>query len=267
MKLKVAQLVKEEEESAKSNLAIQKKEEEQKQALERKAAKAKKYQDKEEKKRVTAAKTQSFKKLEASPRKRVKKHSPASPTSSTSSAVTQGGHQKVKINEPRSIQKKLSDEFDAAIDLVDQEEDEEVTGIVTKGAYISKVFDSDSYTGRSIVADAKFVTESVEIDFSKEDAQHDFRVIFQKVTDTLLICNTTLDDLDAICFMKIIEDFKVSNFGHIFSETRFPKKAEHLEFLEVKLLVQCSLAIHRSKWKLPDTVWFDQPWNMGPDRE
>ena len=165
----------------------------------------------------------------------------------------------MKINEPPSIQKKLSDEFDAAIDLVEQEEDKEVTGIVTKGAYTPKVLDSNSNTDWSIVADAKFVTESVEIVFSKEDAQRDFRVLFQKVNSKILICNITPDNLDVICFVKIIKDFKVFNFGYIFSETGFPKKAEHPKFLEVKLLFRCTLAIRRSELKLPDTVWFNQP--------
>ena len=105
------------------------------------------------------------------------------------------------------------------------------------------------------------------MDFSKEDAQHDFRVLFQKVNNKMLICNTTPDNLDAICFVKINEDFKVSNFGHIFSETGFSKKAEHPEFLEVKLLFRCTLAIRQIELKLPDTVWFDQPWYMGPDWE
>ena len=57
-----------------------------------------------------------------------------------------------------------------------------------------------------------------------------------KVNGRILICNTTPDNLDVIRFVKIIEDFKVSNFGHIFSETGFPTKAEHPEFHEVKLL-------------------------------
>ena len=50
-----------------------------------------------------------------------------------------------------------------------------------------------------------------------------------------MLCNTTPDDLDAIRFLKIIEDFKVSNFGHIFSENGFPTKSEQPEFLRVKL--------------------------------
>ena len=53
---------------------------------------------------------------------------------------------------------------------MEQDEDEEITGIVTKGVYMPKDLDSDSHTGRSIVADAKFVTELGEMDFSKEDA-------------------------------------------------------------------------------------------------
>ena len=74
------------------------------------------------------------------------------------------------------------------------------------------------------------------MDFSKKGAQRNPRVLLQKVNDKVLIYKTTPNDLDAICFVKIIKDFKVSNFGHIFSKTRFPTKAEHPEFLEVKLL-------------------------------
>ena len=194
------------------------------------------------------------------------KRSPTSPTS-TSSVVTEGMYQKLKINEPPIIQKKLSDEFDALIGFMEQEEDTEVMGIVTKGAYTPKDLDSDSKTDWSIVADVKFVTELVEMDFSKEDTKCNFRVLFQKVTNKMVICNAILDNLDAICFVKTIEDFKVSNVGHIFSETGFPKKAEHPEFLGVKQLFRCTLAIRRSERKLPDTVWFDQPWHMGPDWE
>ena len=102
--VKVAQLAKNQEEVVKSNQEFQKKEEKQKQALQSKVAKVNKHQDKEEKKRVTAAKTQGFKKLEASPRLHVTKHTPTSPTS-TSSVATQGGHQNLKINDPPIIQK------------------------------------------------------------------------------------------------------------------------------------------------------------------
>ena len=156
----------------------------------------------------------------------------------------------MKISKPPSIKKKLSNKFNLAFDLVEKEEKEVVTGIVTKIVYTPKNLDRGNNTGPSIVADWKFITELVEMDFSKEDAQHDFRVLFQKVNNKMLICNTTPDNLDAICFVKINEDFKVSNFGHIFSETGFSKKAEHPEFLEVKLLFRCTLAIRQSEWKL-----------------
>ena len=111
----------------------------------------------------------------------------------------------MKIIEPPSIQKKLSDEFDVTISVREQEEDAEVTGIVIKGAYTPKELNSDSKTGRSIVAHAKFVTELVEKDFIKEDTN-------RKVTNKMAICNATIDDLNAICFVQIIKDFKVSNF-------------------------------------------------------
>ena len=147
--------------------------------------------------------------------------------------------------------------FDAVIGFMEQEKDEKITGIVTKGAYPPKDLDSDSNTGWSIVTGTNFFTESVEMDFSKENAQRDFRLIFQKVNNKMLICNIALNDLDVICFVKIIKDFKVSNFEHIFSETGSPKKAEHPEFLKVKLLFQCTLAIQQSEWKLLETIWFD----------
>ena len=168
--------------------------------------------------------------------------------------ATQRGYQKLKIIEPPGIKKKLRDEFDEAISVRVQEEDAEVTGLVTKGAYTPKDLDSDSKTGWSIVADAKFVTELVDMDFSKEGTNCDFKVLFQKVPNKINSCNATIDNLDAICFGKIIKDFKASNFGHIFSKTGFPKKADHLELIGAKHLFLCTLAIRRSKWELPDTV-------------
>ena len=113
----------------------------------------------------------------------------------------------------------MSTVFELVIDLAEQGEDQEATGIVTKGAYTPKDLNSDSNTGWSIVDGAKFVTELVEMDFSKEDTQCNPRVLLQKVNDKMLTCKTTPDNSDAICFVMIIEDFKVSNFGHIFSET------------------------------------------------
>ena len=73
--------------------------------------------------------------------------------------------------------------------------------------------------------------------------------------------------MDANRFVQIIKDFKVSYFGHIFSRTGFPKKAEHPEFIEVKQLFQCTLAIRRSKLNLQDIVWFDAPWQMEHDQQ
>ena len=84
------------------------------------------------------------------------------------------------------------------------------------------------------MANAKFVTELVEMDFSKGDTNHDHKVLFQKVTNKVVRCNNTIDNLNASCFVQIIKDFKVSNFGHIFSRPGYPKKAEQLEFIEAK---------------------------------
>ena len=77
----------------------------------------------------------------------------------------------MKINESFSIQKKLSEEFDAVIGFVEQEEDGEVTSIGTKEVYTPKDLDSDSKIGQSIVTNAKFITELVKIYFSKKDAE------------------------------------------------------------------------------------------------
>ena len=161
-----------------------------------------------------------------------------SPTSSVPLVVTQGGHQKAKINKLPSIQKQLSATFELAIGLEERSEDEEAAGIVKEGAYTPKDLerDRDSDTGRSIMDDAIFVTESIEMDFSKDDAQRNPRELLQRVNNKMLLCNTTPDELDAIRFLKIIKDFKVSDFGHIFSNTGFPTKSENPEFIKVKLL-------------------------------
>ena len=104
----------------------------------------------------------------------------------------------MKINKPPIIQQKLNDEFDVVIGFMEQEEDAEVTGIVTKGKYTPKDLNSDSEISWSIVANAIFVTELVEIKFSKEDTKLEFRVLLQKVTNKMAICNATLDNLDAL---------------------------------------------------------------------
>ena len=161
----------------------------------------------------------------------------------------------------------MREEFDAAICVSDQEKDKEVTGLDTNRAYMPNDLDSDNETRRSIVANAKFVTESVEMDFSKEEPTRDHKVLFQKVIDKVARCNETIDDLDANCFVQIINDFKVSNFGRIFSRTGYPKKAEHPEYIKVKQRFRYTLAIRRSEWNLLDTVWFDAPWQMEQDQE
>ena len=126
-----------------------------------------------------------------------------------------------------SINKNLRDEFDAAIRVSDQEKDMEVTGLDTNRAYTPNDLNSDNKTGRSVVADAKFVTELVKMDFSKEETTHDRKVLFQKVINKMARCNKTINDLDVNRFVQIIKDFKVSNFEYIFSRTGYPKKAEH----------------------------------------
>ena len=95
----------------------------------------------------------------------------------------------------------------------------------------------------------------MKMDFSNEETTRDKKVLFQKVIDKVVIFNKTINELDANRFVQIIKDFKVSNFGHIFSKTGFPKKAEHPEFIKVKQLFWCNLVIRRSKLNLQDTVW------------
>ena len=158
------------------------------------------------------------------------------------------------------IKQKLGEGFEAAIRVSDQEKNVEVTGLDTNRTYTPNDLESDNKTGLSIGADAKFATELVEMDFSKENTTCDHKVLFQKATDKVARCNKTIDNLDASCFVQIIKDFKVSNFGHIFSRTGYLKKSERPEVIKVKQLFRCTLAIRRCEWNLPDTVWFDAPW-------
>ena len=104
------------------------------------------------------------------------------------------------------------------IGLDNQSEDTAITGQVATGAYTPKDLDSDSDTGRLIVADAIFVTELVEIDFNK-DTQRDPSILLQKVKDKMSLCNATPEDPNAIRFLKIIEDFKASNLDISSKET------------------------------------------------
>ena len=165
----------------------------------------------------------------------------------------------MKIFGPPSINKKLVEDFDAAIGVSEQEKDAERTDLEINRAYTPNDLESNNKKGRYIVANAKFVTGLVEIVFSKEGTSRDKQVLFQKVINKVESCNITIDDPDAKRFVQIIKDFKVSNFGHIFNRTGFPKKAEHPKFNKVKQLFLCTLAIRQSELNLPDTVWFDAP--------
>ena len=98
------------------------------------------------------------------------------------------------------------------------------------------------------------------MDVSKDTFQRDPMVLLQKVQGKMLLCKLTPDDPDAIRFLTIIKDLKGSNFGDIFSQNGFPLKAEHPEFLVVKLLFRCTLAIRRIEMELPHGVWFKDPW-------
>ena len=163
---------------------------------------------------------------------------------SVSSVDTQEEGQKSNLVGPPKISKKLETDFEAAIGDIVQEKH---TGLDTTGAYTPNNVDSDNKTGRYIVADAKFVTESVGMNFSKESTSRDKLVLFRKVIDHMERCKETIDDPDNERFAQIVKNFKVSNFGHIFSRTGFPSKADHPEFIKVKRLFQCTLAIRRSE--------------------
>ena len=167
----------------------------------------------------------------------------------------------------RASKKKLVEDFDAAINVSEQEKDAERTGLDTNKAYMPNDLESDHKTEQYIVADAKFVTKLVEMDFSKESTSRDKQVLFQKVIDKVASCKETIDDPDAKRFVQIIKDFKVSNFGYIFSRIGFPRKADHPKFIEVKRLFRYTLAIRRSELNLSDTVLFDAPWQMEHNQE
>ena len=142
--------------------------------------------------------------LHSSPHHPPTKCSFFSPTSA-SSAVTQGECQKLKIFGPPNINKNLETDFDAAIGSIKQEKR---TGLDTNGVYTPNDVKSDNKTGQYIVTDAKFVTELVGMDFSKESTSCDKLVLFQKVIDQMKICKETIDNPDSERFVQIVKNFK-----------------------------------------------------------
>ena len=230
----LAKEAKERKESAKAAVAARKKE-----ALRQQAAEVKRQQEK----RGTVNKTQSLPKAVASPRLRASKRDSASTTSSVTSAATQGEHNRVKITNPPTLKKNLGKEFERAIGLDGQREGELSVGSVKKVAYTPNDLERNDDTGRSIIEDAAFVTDLVDFDPSKVTLTPNPQILLQKVQDNIGRCRSTPDDPDAIRFLTIIENFKVSNYGRIFGETGVPSKAEHPKFLGVKLLYRSTLAI------------------------
>ena len=89
-------------------------------------------------------------------------------------------------------------DFDAAIGTIKQEKR---TGLDTNGAYTPNDVKSDNEKRRYIVADKKFVTELVGMDFSKESTSCDKLVLFRKVIDHMEICKETIDNPDAERFV------------------------------------------------------------------
>ena len=172
MKARAAKDQKKLAKAASASAAKKKKEEGRKQAAER--AETKRQQDK---KRVTATKILGHNYLAVSPRFRSGKRGSASTTSSVTSVVTQGEHNRAKIDDPPDIKKKLSSNFETAIGLEEQPESDVTVDSVTKRAYKPKDLERSSDTGWSIVDDAKFVTESVDMDFSKDNVKRDPMVL------------------------------------------------------------------------------------------
>ena len=109
----------------------------------------------------------------SSPRHAATKRNYSSP-SSTSLMDTQDEKATPEIGGPPTITKKVSRGFKPVmVDLP-----QEYTGYDAKGAYTSNNVEKDNATGRYIVADAKFVTELVEMDFGKEGTSRDKMVLF-----------------------------------------------------------------------------------------
>ena len=166
-------------------------------------------------KKAALQQTQSLKKA-ASPRTRPNKRDSASTTTSVTSAETQGGRNKAKIIDPPTLKKNLVEDFERAIGLEGQREGDLSVGSGTKVPYTPNDLEPNNDTGRSIIEDAAFVTDSVDFDLSKVTPKPDPQILLQKVQDNIERCWSTPDDLDAIRFLTIIENFKVSNFGRIF---------------------------------------------------
>ena len=203
------------------NKELQRKEEEQKQASQRTAQDAK---NKEEKKKSTLADKTS------SPRHPPTKRKFSSPASTLLTDM-QDEEEKSKLEGPPKLNKKLLTNFEAGIGDLSEEK---YTGFDANRAYTSNNVKKDNETGRYIVADAKFVTESVEMDFGKEGTSRNKLVLFQKVNDHMKKCNETSDNPDNERFAQIVKNFNVSNLGHIFSRTGYPNKNDHPEFIAVK---------------------------------
>ena len=143
------------------------------------AAQDKKNKEEKEQKNGMADKTEQSSNLHSSPRHPPVKRSSYSPSSVSSVDTQEEGHNSNLVGPPK-ISKKLETDFEAAMDDIVQEKR---TGLDTTGAYTPNNVNSDNKTGRSIVADAKFVTDLVGMDFSKESTNRNKLVLFQKVID------------------------------------------------------------------------------------
>ena len=101
--------------------------------------------------------------------------------------------------------------------------------------------------------DALFVMETIILDFRK-DVTQDLEILLQKVKDKVFECKIITDDPNANHFLCITTNFKASNFGTIFKINRFPF-SDNKEFIDIKLLFRCSLAIRCEELKLHEFYW------------
>ena len=176
---------------------------------------------KEDERTQAAEKVKAMQKQAVSPRTRQGKRGTTSSNSSVTSTATQGGHNKSKLAGPPDIKKNLNPNFKTAIGLEGQFEGDVTVGTITKGVYQPKDLERGSDSGRSIIDDAKFATESVDMDFSKDNFQRGPLILLHKVQDKMLSCSTTSEDLDAIRFLTIIENFKYPTLDTSLAKTVF----------------------------------------------
>mmetsp|Transcript_65842 Transcript_65842/g.73464 ORF Transcript_65842/g.73464 Transcript_65842/m.73464 type:complete len:140 (-) Transcript_65842:169-588(-) len=115
----------------------------------------------------------------------------AKASSLVSLVVTQVYHQKPKISSPPDIQKaNLGSIFNKGLDkLANTSEDLGIVDPIATAAYTTEDLNSDGDTGRLIVEDALFVSESIGMDFRKK--QHVILQNFSRKYKNIIMQNNT----------------------------------------------------------------------------